>query len=201
MEKLTERMVGIQEKQMLIVGQQTDIASKQHALDRLQFISSKRPRLHVRHVIMEHPTPKAKHRLPVLQATKPIKGSLVIVNVGGTGAWIVSSQYRFYWTNNELPMDPPLDQLGPLHAETVELPGGSSCTFPITASDLLGPHASEIMKGRDNWRLYVMGSVEYADTNGKTRFMGFCREYKRPGLAGGDGRFSPVDNPDYEYQD
>ena len=31
--------------------------------------------------------------------------------------------------------------------------------------------------------------------------MGFCREYKRGENFNDEGRFVPVENPDYEYQD
>jgi hypothetical protein len=46
-----------------------------------------------------------------------------------------------------------------------------------------------------------MGYIHYADINGAERFMGFCRQYDTSEGWSREGRFVPVDNPDYEYSD
>jgi hypothetical protein len=47
----------------------------------------------------------------------------------------------------------------------------------------------------EKWVVYVMGQIKYHDEGGADRFMGFCRERRS------DGKFRPVEDPDYEYQD
>ena len=54
--------------------------------------------------------------------------------------------------------------------------------------------------------LYVMGRITYADRNHDVRRTTFCRQYfaaKGPDgqIAGPDGRFYPVNNPDYEHEE
>ena len=62
-------------------------------------------------------------------------------------------------------------------------------TDPITGTIIL--HRFDI----EDWELYVMGMIRYRDEGGAERFMGFCRKWHR------DGRFSAVDDPDYEWED
>jgi hypothetical protein len=48
---------------------------------------------------------------------------------------------------------------------------------------------------RGDWKIYVMGWIRYRDGAGTERFMGFCRERQA------NGRFKPVSDPDYEWED
>ena len=193
----TEKMgewANIAEKQMLIAGQQTDIQLKQHAVGRLQFIADKRPRLHVRHVVVG---------IPLARDPEKITGSLVVVNQGGTEARILDSRCRIYWDSVGLPMDPPLYDAKslPLHGpDDGPIVAGASIIYSIAATELLSDAYRHNIVSR-GIKLYVMGYIRYADLDEKERFMGFCREYEPPAVSGGHSRFKRVDNEDYEYQD
>ena len=82
-------------------------------------------------------------------------------------------------------------------------PGKS--TQATIGADPLGPEAKDVSDFNGDWRLYVMGWVEYTDASSIKRRTVFYREWRRPrGLEGGmsDPRFFPVDNePDYEHEE
>lgn len=189
-----QAMADIAQKQMLIVGRQTDIQEKQHAVGRLQFIADKRPRLFVRHVSVE---------IPLAIAPQVITGTLVVVNQGGTEAEILDTRCRIYWDSVGLPMLPPLSDGNSLafHSRRdTPLDAGSSRIYPIRATELMLESHRHNINAR-GIKLYVMGFVRYADLAGKERFMGFCREYEPPIVAGGNSRFMLTTNQDYEYED
>jgi hypothetical protein len=193
------------EKQFLLTGRQTDLVEKQHGLTRLHFLTDKRPMLKIRHIAINHPTPTTRSRTQMFQAEHPINGSLVAVNVGGTRAKFTDSRYRFYWSNVGLPMDPPIgddDETQSLHAPAeVAIESGESVALPIKTNEPLGVFADDIAFFRGNYRLYVMGYIRYSDWDNRERFMWFCRVYTLPEVGGGEGRFVPVENSDYESQD
>lgn len=202
--RIAREQADLTEKQFLLTGRQTDLTERQHGLTRLHYITDKRPRLTIRHVIIDNPTPNMGYQSWLFQPEHPVRGSLVVVNNGGTVAKITDSRYRIYYSNVGLPINPPLDEASvkSLHAPAaVAIEGGKSCTFQISTEEPLGHVGGEITHGRNNWRLYVMGYIRYADLTDKERFMWFCREYHRPDVVGGEGRFVAVDNPDYEAQD
>jgi len=67
--------------------------------------------------------------------------------------------------------------------------------------DKLGPEAKDISSFSDNWRLYVMGWVEYTDASNIKRRTVFCREWRQP-RGPDDPRFFPVKGePDYEHEE
>jgi hypothetical protein len=75
-----------------------------------------------------------------------------------------------------------------------------SCIYKITCDEELGGDVQASKRG-GGIKLFVMGTIRYADIAGKERFMGFCREYVPPDAASGEGSFLPIDHPDYEYED
>lgn len=194
---IAQKSADIAEKQMLIAGQQTDIISKQHALDRLQFLARNRPIIRIRHITVGtghhigYPTFFFSHG-------NEIHGSLVVVNVGGTKAKIVESRYKVYFSAQGLPPTAPYDtdfqEL--ILADTI-LGAGESCTVTISEKIFMDPKDADRTNQFDTggWSLYVMGQIRFQDVDGAERFMGFCREWHRA------GRFQTVDDPDYEYQD
>lgn len=193
-----EKIFELSEKQFRLSGRQTDLDEKQHALARLQFITANRPRLHIRHVQLI-PNPRE-----AVSKDKPLRGSFIIVNAGGTPAEIKESRCRFLVTNAPLPMNPPLDDA---LAKMVHLPGdaiiegGESHEFPIESDGPLGELATKLGDEYGGYKIYMLGMLRYADIEGKERFFGFCREYNPWGDDFGEGRFLPVNDPDYEYQD
>ncbi len=200
--RLTKEMSDTQERQMLVAGSQADIQLKQHAIGRLQFFATHRPRLRVRHVSVVtadhigHPTLFFNHGAQV-------KGALIVVNVGGSEAKTVDTRYRIFFTKTGLPASAPYDDD---FRTDLLLPGqvlkvGESVATPIEDTiDMNGggsPEGEIFLRAFDaeDWVIYVMGQIRYQDEAGADRFMGFCRK------RGGDGRFSAVDDPDYEYED
>ena len=164
-----ERLAEIADKQLSISGQQTDIQEKQHAIGRLQFVANKRPRLRIRHVVIN---PDIRNKLS--DESTIVTGRLVVVNVGGTEARIVQSRCRVFWSPDGLPMDMDFDEGGgsfELITTDVASPitGGQSCSYPFFATERLGQGAGGIETG--SWQLYVIGYVQYADIGGIERFM------------------------------
>lgn len=195
----TQAMAAIADRQLSIMGSQTDIQEKQHAIDRLQFLAEHRPRLRVRHVnIRQGPIdPAAQSRW---MHEQKINGGLCVVNIGGSKARIIESKYRIFFSKSGLPSEAPYDTgARRLFEDGDELSVGQSCAIPI--DDIITmtpapPGGSVIYQQfeREGWKLYVMGQIRYRDEGGADRFMGFCRLH--------DGqRFKPVDDPDYEYED
>jgi hypothetical protein len=185
----------IAQRQIVIQGIQTQTLMKQHLI-------TNRPRLRVRHVSVvtaEHiglPTLFFDHR-------NKIDGVLVVVNVGGTAARIVESFYHVYFSQGDLPMISPLEdvkrrQLLIPEGQIIGIGESRSCPIPdiIIMKPNPDPEATTIMQfDSGGWKIYVMGQIRYQDDGGHDRFMGFCRE------GDGKSRFRAVDNQDYEYED
>jgi hypothetical protein len=189
------------ETQNAIIGAQTDLQLKRHAVSRLQFLALHRPRLNVRHVNVEdgshygHPTTPFRHKAE-------INGGLVVVNVGGSKAAIVDTRYRIFCTKSGLPGAAPYysDFRTNLLLVDQELTAGEACATSFSDRISLAeppPGIGTPMRQFENegWVMYIMGQIRYSDEGGADRFMGFCRR------RGDDGRFRTVDDPDYEYED
>lgn len=189
------------EKQFLMEGRQADLAEKQHGLMRLQHIAANKPRLRIRAIILNRTTPSGEF----FENGEIVRGHIFAANAGATEAKIIDSACRFYWSNDGLPMQPPLDDDEALSLPWPRepVPGYGSISIPIASAKPL-PAIADSIRNRNpqGWRLYVMGYIHYSDINSAERFMGFCREYVAPDpWWGAEGRFKPVDNSDYEYED
>jgi hypothetical protein len=196
---LMTKRLDLQERQFLLTDKQTNLAINQHGLQREQYLAEHRPRIRIRSIGI------AREAGELFHPQRTIKGSLVIVNVGASDAMIRRAEYRFYWDRNSLPMVPPLDlgQVKYLFSATLpyRITGHESCSIAIESN---GPPAGEdadrIRQGGPVF-LYVMGAVLFSDADLKERWMGFCQKYTVPEKIGGEGRFIPVENPNYEYED
>jgi hypothetical protein len=191
------KMAEVADKQFLITGLQTDIQKKQHAVGRLEFLATHRPKLRVRHVSVVtadhtgHPTIFFNHG-------SGVKGGLAVVNVGGTKATIIESRYRIFFSKTGLPVSAPYDEsFHELLLPEQVLDIGESCAIPIADTIVMDPSKVDELRAFENggWKIYVMGQIRYQDEGGHDRFMGFCRE------RGSGGRFRAVDDLDYEYED
>jgi hypothetical protein len=81
-----------------------------------------------------------------------------------------------------------------------KLEAGQSSPITFQSRNIMGPEGDDIRVFAGNWRLYVMGWIEYTDDLDNHRRTTFCREYREiPGGSG--GRFFPVDDPDYEHEE
>lgn len=194
---ISSNLADIADKQVAIQGLQTDIQKMQHAVGRLQFIADHRPRLRIRHVTIDLDGNTLDKPRLVLHSGEKVTGSLVVVNFGGSNASISDSRYRIIFSQKRFPVAFDFDEnaLEMLVVNTI-LESGESCAVAIEDSV---PAGSEYIDLRhfdiNEWNIYVMGQIKYKDAGGNERFMGFCRK------SGSDGKFTPVDDADYEYQD
>jgi hypothetical protein len=197
-EQETQRL-ELTEKQFLLAARECDLAEKQHGLQREQYIAEYPPKIKIRSIGIDRPQAG-----DLFQSDRIIKGSFVIANIGASDAKIREAVYRFFWGRG-LPMVPPLqdDQVNQIFGPNLlphTMAGHESCLITIESNELIGADAHTIIRGGGIY-LYVMGAVCFYDWNLKERWMGFCQKYIDPETVGGEGRFIPVDNPNYEYQD
>jgi hypothetical protein len=171
-------------------------------------ILTHRPKLRVRNItitqnwVTDQPT-------PLFREGQELIGHFYISNVGGTPAKIVESLCLVHPTKRGLPMNRPYEEMkanNPVPSMTTLQPGEAT---QAKFGGKLGPQAKDISSFSDNWRLYVMGWVEYTDASSIKssikRRTTFCRELCQPrGPDGGmnDRRFFPVKGePDYEHEE
>jgi hypothetical protein len=173
--------------------------AKSIALSRDEFISSQRPKLRVRNVVFTGQSFNEGFGRPRMPS-----GQFYVVNVGGTRAHIIDSLTMTSWCPTRLPMRRPyegMDGNGAVPIQTLE-PGEPG----------VGIFGSDFTLTRGQWQemgrpigagnLCVLGWVDYKDDRGFRRRTAFCREFRSVELdAPGEGRFVPVDDPDYEYEE
>ena len=161
---------------------------KQHAIGRLQFFATHRPKLRVRHVSVADPALTIGHPTLFYQTGERVKGGLVVVNIGGSDATVVETRYRIFFSKTGLPISAPYDEdfRTDLLMPNQILKPGKSCATPIADTirmDAINPDGVLKIRPfeRDGWTIYVMGQIRYADGMGAERFMGFCRMRDKTG--------------------
>jgi len=164
-------------------------------------VLSQRPKLRVRNVVASAGNPALVHRLGLFQANQFVTGQLFAVNVGGTPAHITDSHCIAFWSEAGLPMRRPYEgQNGNGAVPFVRLIPGQSVPTQFRSDEPMIEHGrtigSQVIRAL---RLFVMGWIEYRDDVGVLRRTAFCREFTRGPWD--EGRFSPVDNPDYEHEE
>jgi hypothetical protein len=186
---------------LVLIGAATAVVLiYQTVLARKEFLANFRPRFRVNKVALE-----------VLSAIFPDAGfssgqelsaSITIVNRGENDATILESRYRIYFGNllyYQVPYAAPFPRSLP--GGKVKIPAGGRLTFEVvdqiandvaTKGSIIRPHREP--QGR--WHLYVMGEARYSDSTKIVRYLGFCRE-----LMFDEGRFKPVEDPEYEYEE
>ncbi len=195
------KATDLAEKQFLVAGEQANLAGRQHGLQRLQFLAEHRPIIEIRSVSLD----TSGEFGFIFRGGEPIKGHLVIRNVGGSDATIREAEYCFFRSSDGLPMVPPLDEGNAKPLITTELPhllpAHASHQVPIEGVALPEEILVDFRSGGPTI-FYLIGAIRYSglDTD-NDRWMGFCRKYQAGEEFAGEGRFIPVDNPDYEYQD
>lgn len=169
-------------------------------LARNEFISTWRPKLRVRNIVVYQP--EGGEKFPLFTPCRPLIGKLQVVNIGGTTAKIKQGRIIVFWNESGLPMELPYarSNIGVYLPEASLAPGKS--IEPAFQSDATLPaNVGTISTGViGQLHLYVMGSIEYDDESGIRRRTNFCREYRRLNWQI-DGRFYPVDDPDYEHEE
>jgi hypothetical protein len=180
-ETKSDELADITQKQMLISGRQTDIIEKQHAVGRMQFISTHRPRLKVRYFRIINTSKEQA----IIRFT--------IVNVGGSDAKLIGSLGLAKFFAVGIP-PAPVYLGGKELVEPRRFKAGATdegaIVFDIPTETSIGEMASA------HRALYVYGYLVYEDALENTRTTAFCRRYDTA-----LDRFSPVKDPDYEYED
>lgn len=192
---ISEQIAAAGDRQVLISSALVDVTIKQKEIARQQFLAQHRPHLKVRHVSLDG-IPDTSERL-IFKNGDAVKGAFVVVNVGGTKAKIISSNYRIFFSRTGLPpadWDLTVGQSILPADETVEV--GVSITV-----ELNDPVDRDRTAAPIEWadgvvpNLFLLGQIRYQDEGGVDRFMGFGRAWGR------GRRFQPVANPDWEYED
>ena len=166
-------------------------------LARNEFISTHRPRLRVKNVVIDRP-PKGE---PLFKTGRVISGQLDIINIGVNRALYHDGHCSVFCTREGLPMQRPFsEEQVNLRPDKTTLWSGESVTVTFrsaaTAPEHIENAGSRVIHG---WDVYVMGWVTYIDDATAVRRTGFCRKFKASHF--GEGRFRAVKNPDYEYED
>jgi len=173
-DKTAKELVSITGSQMAIAARQTDIIEKQHAIGRLQFIATHRPRVVVRFIQGS-------------TQDDPPSVFVTVVNIGVGEATIVQFGGDIGW-KRELASTVFTGSIfaGPKPISPIILQSGERHTFEITgrATTTLGRHMA------------VLGAIRYADAAGVERETGFCRYYDNV-----RSRFDPSDRSEEEYCD
>jgi hypothetical protein len=171
-------------------------------LARKEFISTHRPKLHVRNIdihrtrIGDKVTGQSSERLPLFAPTHYVSGQFYISNIGDTLAKIKEIGCWVEWKQDGLPMSRPYEEKAGNVGITGEINPGGSLTVPFMSTELMGEMGNAIREGGDNWHIYVMGWVDYFDELKTRRRTAFCREYRTS-----KDRFFPVKDPDYEHEE
>jgi hypothetical protein len=164
-------------------------------LARQEFAATHRPKVRVRRISLVG--------LPAVWQSAgfslggEISATVLLVNIGDSDADVYWSCTRLYFgqvTYGSITYRKPvIDSSGAL------LQSGGAVVLDINdvieCSEEENGRIIRPMFARNEWHLYVMGEVRYKDGNGAVREMGFCREMRD------DGRFHPVDDPAYEYEE
>jgi hypothetical protein len=181
-ETKADEISDITQKQMLITGRQTDIIEKQHAVGRMQFISTHRPILRVRYFRIIN----TSNKQAIIRFT--------IVNIGGSDARLISSLglAQFFPYNGQ----PVPVYLG--GGEVIEAPKAMPPGATEEGAILLSKQTPDIVSEMWNEQraLHAYGHISYVDILENVRTTAFCRRY-----VVGRERFEAVNDPDYEYED
>jgi len=214
-----QRSLDLSERQLRIEGAQTDIIEKQHAVGRLQYFATHRPKIRVRNVVIKNPIPiHASAPKTLFVKGQPISGQFYIANIGGSeavitgiGCWVIARYHQNAKREDFLPMERPYEGEAPnifSGGDTTKLMVGGSMPIPFTGDAQMNDVAvnqfnlkrqTTLLTSEGWWHLYVMGYIEYFDiieTNSTYRRTAFCREFDPIGE-----RFIKVANEDYEYEE
>jgi hypothetical protein len=167
-----------------------EAGERQIEVARDAFNSTHRPRIRFKHVYLVGTIP---------EDGGPTSVQMAIVNNGPTDALNMEygARLEVRKTRDALPAIP---QITPV-ARFDRLPSGISLPLPSLSLTISATESSEIVRGLS--KLYCIGFIHYRDGGGSVRTTAWCRVLT-PHKLGPDqwkGRFSVVDDPDYEYQD
>lgn len=172
---------------------------EQLRLARDEFVSNHRPIIRVRGVTVS--AFGARFGVNNFSHGQEIEIEFIVSNVGSTDANVTDGRYRVYCFNTPEPKNDSLFGEFPQKipgANFTLAPGEAKRLFVTTRIVLNEPPAGErIMRqfAVENWRMHIIGHIDYRDKLDRKRQTGFLRELE-PG-----GGFRRIENSDYEYED
>jgi hypothetical protein len=197
--KTTAESIRIAGQQTAILGSQADVQMKQHAVGRLQFLATHRPKLRVRHVSVADPALHIGHPTLFYSTGEQVRGGLVVVNVGGSNATIIETRYRIFFSKTGLPITAPYDEdfRTNLLLPNYVMGSGESCATPITDTIIMdASHPDGTIEIRPfekgGWTIYVMGQIRYRDVPGQNVSWAFVACGTKP--ANIDRSMTPTTN-------
>ncbi len=182
---------------VVVAGVQAGFFWWQLGVMKKQFIASRRPRIRVKHVLIDS---------EIWQGEK-IYIRFVVTNVGEGEAEILECNVvtLVIPSNSDLPPLPPFSPHTGFNPQHNKLPSGITYDFPKLISrkeELTDAENAAIRKGKS--KLYCFGYVQYRDELGGIRKTAFCRVLSVPARQRtyqDMGRLVKYDDPDYEYED
>lgn len=182
-------------------NKQARITNDALKLSRDEFVSTWRPKLRVRNIVVSR-TPKDRELQETFMPGKALECRFYISNVGGTPTRITEAFGMAFQSQVDLPMARPYEgKGGNLVIPAKAIRPGQSVPMQFV-SDWAMDESSRTIGARTigHQRLFVMGWIVYVDDIGIERRTAFCREFKRKTDWDG-GRFNIVKNPDYEHEE
>lgn len=178
-------------------ARQLQVSREQKAIAARQLIIDKRPRLSVRSVLLHSEITPRWPPLHLFAGDKRAEGHFEAVNTGGTPATIVRVRCEVWWRNTSLQMRPPPcggDNLPGVAA--LKLTAGQAAEIGFTSDREIGDAGMCVRLGWDDYRLWVVGWIDYDDDLGTRRRTRFCRRWNHE-----TGGFVRETDPDYETED
>jgi hypothetical protein len=159
-----------------------------------------RPKLQVHNIVIKQPLPVHEPQPLLFAPGHLVGGQFYVVNVGGTPANITDSYCLVHWVRGGLPMERPYEGRNPIPTGlSGTLQPGETIVGVFQSEKPMGPEGDNIRACNASWHIYVMGWIEYTDAINVKRRTAICRQYQIK--QEGQGRFYPVDDPDYERED
>ena len=155
-------------------------------------VSAHPPKLIVRRIVTSPNIGDAR-----FQNGNELSGRFSVINSGRSKGKLTQSYSTFFITDKALPMTPPYDTVTTFPFLNIPLDTGFSTSLCITKGITINAEIINAMSTDSNWKLYVMGWLDYLDSMDRpVSRLYFCRVW-----SPSDNRFLPLDNPDYESEE
>ncbi len=177
-------------------------ARRQYKLDEVIYYAMHRPRLRVRNVVVPS-FEKLNRETPMLEVEEAFQRGLAgsyfhVANLGNTPGTLILCDVRIHFAENLRMERPHGDGTGKQIMEEIEIAGGESRRIEIPNPGPLDPEQIVRFIGLDDnsTNAYLIGVMKYRDGNDVVRETAICRKFNKS-----TGRFEPVDDSDYSYED
>ena len=164
-------------------------------LGREEFVSSHRPHLRVRNVVVHKQSSPGFHA-EIFAPRRLVMGQIYITNIGDTAATVMDAHCEVFITTTNLPMERPYEGKDGNSSFRSRIESGASVPLPFSSESEISTQQSDDIQSGGNHLAYVLGWIEYSDDRSVARRTAFCRLYDFE-----TGRFSVIDDADYEHEE